>query len=54
MTHTQHMTQTDVMTSLLDLVLLLSDFVVSAVRGLLRPSHRQQPETNVYIEEEDG
>jgi hypothetical protein len=28
--------------------------VLAAVRGLLRPSRRNRPETNVYIEEEDG
>ena len=28
--------------------------VLAAVRGLLRPSRRNRPETNVFIEEEDG
>ena len=30
------------------------DAVLAAVRGLLRPSRKNQPETNVYIEDEDS
>ena len=46
--------QSDPFYDIFQTLLSEKEAVFAAVRGLLRPSRRQQPETNVYIEEEGG
>ena len=44
--------QSGVFCDIFDTLLSEKDAVLAAVRGLLRPSRRNRPETDVYIEDE--